>query len=65
MYSSYDAKRKNSLRLDGEDIFADWLPNLYDELEEDPEELTDDHRLLKNKKRQLRKSNNLKRKRHF
>lgn len=65
LYSTHETKRKNSLRLDGEDIFADWLPNLYDEMEEDPEELTDDHRLLKNKKRQLRKSNNLKRKRHF
>jgi hypothetical protein len=53
------------LRLDEEDIFADWLPNLYDEMEEDPEDMTDDHRLLKNKKRQLRKSHNLKRKRHF
>jgi hypothetical protein len=49
-----------------EDVFADWRPNLnlWEDLD-DPEDLADEHRLLKNKKRQLRKSHNLKRKRHF
>jgi hypothetical protein len=46
------------------DIFSDWMPNLFDD-DEDPELQPDDHRLLKNKKRIARKSNNLKRKRHF
>ena len=47
-----------------EDVFADWRPNLWEDVD-DPEDLADEHRLLKNKKRLQRKSHNLKRKRHF
>ena len=57
--------RMSMEEVDGaEDVFADWLPNLWEDVD-DPEDLADEHILLKNKKRLQRKSHNLKRKRHF